>query len=90
MKKLDALEKIFMAPDEERGIRDDSGYLLSELYSVAEIIEPTVQSPGDNAMRALERLKQSVDTAVAAVNTFDTSSWVTWKEQAAKVKVEWE
>lgn len=87
MKELDKLEKVFMAPEDERGIRDESDYLMSEIYFVAELIGPTLQLPGENALRGLKSLQDSVKRAEEAVLRLQSTLWEEWKEKAKKIVV---
>ncbi|MDZ4822402.1 MAG: hypothetical protein SH856_02980 [Flavobacteriales bacterium] len=86
-KKISGIEKLFMAPEDENGIRDDSQFLSSKIWGTSGYLNTGHTAPGENSEIAVRLFADEVKKVVDKVNTFISTDYEAWKEKAEKVEV---
>lgn len=83
--ELKDLEKLFMPPADERGIRDDSDKLQAYLWMPLYYLGDGRIAPGDNAINSIRTAEKQTEIVVQKVNDFFESRWLNWQKEVGKI-----
>jgi photosystem II stability/assembly factor-like uncharacterized protein len=86
-KKLNDIEQMLFSPEGQKGIRDDSKYIISDLYNASGYVSQGSVESGSNAQRALDIADQRTKQLSSAFNEFLEKSWTPWRATADKIEI---
>ena len=79
--ELDSLEKVVLAPQEQKGYQDNSRYLTSDIWTAYGLLSGEDEGYGNNVEWAFENLKRKADPFLEAVREFVEEDWEGFKSQ---------
>ncbi|MBL7942620.1 MAG: hypothetical protein JNM00_07630, partial [Flavobacteriales bacterium] len=88
LKQLNELEGLFMSPENQSGITDDSEYLISKFWNATGYLNTGAEMPGSNSETAIRLLEKANDEVVTKVSSFVSEQFTPWRQRAEQVPVQ--
>ena len=85
-KKIDELMKIYMMPEDMKGIHGATPTLTGTMARASGYLRRTVGPAGANGMNAVENAKRELRNTIEQVNLFVENEWADYKEAMSKVE----
>lgn len=89
LKSMTKLESVIFSPEDWTGIRDESEFLMSDIYQAMGYISLAYHSYGGNGVRAFEILLERVGKLVTDYNTFLEKELNPWMVKTKNIQPIW-
>ena len=83
---LQSIENMIYAPEGERGIRDDSKYLMSDIYMLSGYVGTAVEETSANFLLAKNAAMRKYTTIQKRLDRVTTEQWKPWVEKAKRME----
>ena len=87
-KRIDELMKLYMQPEDLKGIHGSSQYLTSALGRANNLLRRSVGPAGENAMNAVRHAQNELQEVLDEVNAFVEVDWVAYKNEIGKIEID--
>lgn len=80
------LEKLYMQPDDAKGIQREDDNLMSTLGEAGQYIDASSGAPNQAAQRTMEKARKHTGRVIEAINGFFTKSFVPYQQKVEQIQ----
>lgn len=87
-KRIDELMKMYMEPEELKGIHGASYYLTTALGRANSLLRRSIGPAGENGMNAVRIAQNELEEVLTEVNTFIEEDWTAYKREVEQIDIQ--
>jgi hypothetical protein len=83
---ISKIEKLYMQPEDAKGIQRDDDLLMSTLFETMQYISAADGAPNQAAQRMMDKMRKTTSKVIEAINAFFTKSFVPYQQKVEQIQ----